>query len=109
MPPDATVAPATTPRPFVVLLLLAIAAALVPTIWPAVDLALAGLFTGASPAIASAGWWWVEGINLYIPAIFRALLVLCFLGWLVVTFSQRWRAWRLPLAFVVLALSLIHI
>lgn len=96
-------APTTTPRLFTVLLLLSVAAALVPTVWPGVDIALAGLFTGDTPAIASIHWWWVEDINLYVPAIFRVLLGLCFVGWLVVTFSQRWKAWRLPLAFVVLA------
>lgn len=96
-------APTITPRLFTMLLLLSLAAALVPTVWPGLDIALAGLFTGATPAIASRGWWWVEGINLYIPAIFRGILVLCFLGWLLVSFSQRWKVWRLPLAFVVLA------
>jgi lipid A 4'-phosphatase len=103
MPINATAARTTTPRLFGVLLLLSIVAALVPTVWPAADLALAGLFTGTSPTIASAGWWWVVGINLYVPALFRIGLALCFVGWLVVTFGKRWKTWRLPLAFVVLA------
>jgi lipid A 4'-phosphatase len=92
-----------TPRLFVALMALSIAAALVPTVWTGVDLALAGLFTGTSPTIASADWWWVVGINLYVPALFRIGLALCFVAWLVVTFGQRWKKWRLPLAFVVVA------
>ncbi len=103
MPIDATAARTTTPRLFGALLLLATVAALVPTVWPAADLVLAGLFTGTSPTIASAGWWWVVGINLYVPALFRIGLALCFVAWLVVTFGKRWKTWRLPLAFVVLA------
>ena len=103
MPIDATAARTTTPRLFGVLLLLSTVAALVPTVWPAADLALAGLFTGTSPTIASAGWWWVVGINLYVPALFRIGLALCFVAWLVVTLGKRWKTWRLPLAFVVLA------
>ena len=92
-----------TPRLFFVVLALSVAAAMVPTVWPAADLALAALFTGASPTIASADWWWVVGINLYVPALFRIGLAVCFVAWLVVTFGKRWKVWRLPLAFVVVA------
>ncbi len=95
--------PSTTPRLFLVVLALSVAAALVPTVWPAADLALAALFTGTPPLIDSKEWWWVLGINLYVPALFRIGLALCFVGWMVVTFGKRWKAWRLPLAFVVVA------
>ena len=81
-----------TPAPhrlFWALLILALLVALVPTAFPAMDLAAADLFTGPQPAIASGDWWWVHGINLYVPALFRGALALCFIGWLVVTFSQR--------------------
>lgn len=94
---------ARTPRLFLAVLALSVVAALVPTLWPATDLTLAALFTGPTPAIASVNWWWVSGINLYVPALFRIGLGLCFVAWLVVTLGQRWKAWRLPLAFVVLA------
>ncbi|TAH10570.1 MAG: phosphatase PAP2 family protein [Curvibacter sp.] len=103
MPSDSASPAPATPRLFVALMALSIAAALVPTVWTGVDLALAGLFTGTSPTIASADWWWVVGINLYVPALFRIGLALCFVAWLVVTFGQRWKNWRLPLAFVVVA------
>lgn len=92
-----------TPRLFWCLLALALLAALVPTAFPALDLAAAAVFADKLPAIASGNWWWVQGINLYVPAIFRGVLGLCFAVWLVVTFSTRWKRYRLPLAFVVLA------
>ena len=92
-----------TPRLFWYLLTGATCAALIPTIWPGVDLQLAGLFAGESPAIHSVHWWWVSAINQYVPAAFRVLLGLCFVAWVFVTLQPRWRAWRLPLAFVVIA------
>ena len=103
MPTDNAPPNPNTPRLFIAVLALSVLTALVPTVWPAADLALAALFTGTSPVIASADWWWVNGINLYVPALFRIGLALCFLAWLVVTFGKRWKTWRLPLAFVVLA------
>ena len=92
-----------TPSLFWYLLMGATLAALVPTIWPGLDLQLAGLFTGESPTIHSVDWWWVTAINEYVPAAFRVLLGLCFVGWVVVTLRPHWKAWRLPLAFVVIA------
>jgi lipid A 4'-phosphatase len=103
MPTDTASPAPTTPRLFLAVLALSVVAALVPTVWPVADLTLAGLFTGTSPTIASAGWWWVVGINLYVPALFRIGLALCFVAWLVVTIGKRWKTWRLPLAFVVVA------
>ena len=103
MPSPTPAAATTTPRLFWGLLAVGLVAALVPTVFPELDLVAAGLFTGAQPTIASGNWWWVQGINLYIPAIFRGMLALCFVGWLWATFSPRWKRYRLPLAFVVLA------
>lgn len=77
--------------------------ALIPTFWPELDLGTAALFAGATPAIASVDWWWVEWINAWVPAAFRVLLAICSAGWLIAHFSQRWKTWRLPLAFVVCA------
>jgi lipid A 4'-phosphatase len=53
--------------------------------------------------VNAVNWWWVEWINGWIPAVFRACLVIALLGWLVAQFGSRWQAWRLPLAFVVVA------
>ncbi len=92
-----------TPALFWKLVAASVLAALVPTIWPALDLRAAALFTGNTPAIESRMWWWVESINLWAPAAFRSLLAICAVAWLVAQFTERWKAWRLPLAFVVCA------
>jgi lipid A 4'-phosphatase len=67
------------------------------------DLAAASLFAGTHPAIASGQWWWVVLINEYVPSGFRGLLALGFIAWLAATFLTKWRAWRLPLAFFLVA------
>jgi lipid A 4'-phosphatase len=92
-----------TPASFFYALAVAVLLALAPTIWPQVDLSFASLFSGETPHIAVASWWWIELINAYVPAAFRVLLLLCTVGWLAATVTQRWSAWRLPLAFVVVA------
>lgn len=92
-----------TPPAFVAVFWLAVAAALVPTLWPALDLRAAALFAGPTPAIAAMEWWWVQWINEWLPAAFRVLLLLCFMGWLLARVRVHWQAWRMPLAFVVVA------
>jgi lipid A 4'-phosphatase len=77
--------------------------ALIPTVWPALDLWAASPFAPLSPRLSSVDWWWVEAINAYIPAVFRACLALAFVGWLVALSSSKWNQWRLPLAFIVTA------
>lgn len=77
--------------------------ALVPTAWTALDLNAAALFAGKAPAIASGKWWWVELINEWVPAVFRGFLTVGFVTWLVATVRPSLRAWRLPLAFFVVA------
>ena len=79
------------------------ALALLPTAWTSLDLNAAALFMGPSARIDAAKWWWVELINLYIPAAFRTMVVMALLGWLLVTLGSRGKSWRLPLAFVVLS------
>ena len=77
--------------------------ALLPTLWTELDLRAAGLFIGSTPRIHAVQWWWVEWINAYIPAAFRVLLLIALVGWLWTTLGKHGKAWRLPLAFVVLA------
>ncbi len=67
------------------------------------DLGAAALFIGQAAPIGAAKWWWVEWINLYIPAAFRTMVVVALLGWLLVNLRPWGKRWRLPLAFVVLA------
>lgn len=92
-----------TPALFWRLLAVSVFVALVPTLWPGIDLQAAALFTGDTPYIASKNWWWVEFINAWVPAIFRGVLGLCAVGWLLAHSTRRWSALRLPLAFVVCA------
>lgn len=80
-----------------------VAVALVPTLWTIVDLQAAGLFIGSAASLHAVGWWWVKLINDYVPAAFRTVILIALVGWLVTTLGKRGKAWRLPLAFVVLA------
>jgi len=93
----------TTPRLYLWIALVSLLLAAVPTAWPELDLSLASLFTGPVPRVDSNTWWWVEWINWYVPSAFRAMLLLAVAAWLIATLSKRWKAWRLPLAFVVVA------
>lgn len=92
-----------TPAIFYVALAATVLLALVPTLWPQADLAFASLFYGEPPRIAVQSWWWIELINLYVPAAFRVMLLLALAAWIAATVTRRWAAWRLPLAFVVVA------
>jgi len=80
--------------------------ALVPTIWTAVDLQAAGLFMGSAPRIDAADWWWVVLINLYVPAVFRIIILVALVGWLWASVGRHGKRWRMQLAFIVLAGSL---
>ncbi len=82
---------------------MSVVAALVPTLWTGLDLQAAALFAGTQAPVNAVNWWWVEWINGWIPAVFRACLLIALIGWLVAQFGSRWQAWRLPLAFVVVA------
>ena len=95
--------PSRTPVIFVGVIGFFVAIALIPTSITSLDLTAASLFAGPTPAIASAKWWWVELINEYVPAVFRGLLGLGFAGWLAATLMPKLMAWRLPLAFFVVA------
>jgi lipid A 4'-phosphatase len=77
--------------------------ALVPTIWTALDLDLAAWFHEQGHGKNMIVWWWVEAINLHLPAAFRVVVVLALAAWLVATLGTAYRQWRLPLAFVVLS------
>ena len=94
---------ASTPNLFWGVLAASIALALVPTIWMSMDLQAAQLFAGTSPYIASANWWWVEGINQYVPAVFRAGLVLALVAW--ISYSVRKSEARLQVAMSVIVIA----
>lgn len=95
--------PSKTPALFWWIVTASLASALVPTLWTAVDLRAAGIFIGNAASLQAANWWWIELINGYVPAVFRVLILLALVGWLGTTLGKHGKAWRLPLAFVVLA------
>jgi lipid A 4'-phosphatase len=92
-----------TPGLFAGVLIASVVVALIPTIWTALDLRAAAIFTGPTAMIHPVHWWWVELINDYVPALFRVCLGLLWMAWVVALLKPRWRTWRLPLAFVVIA------
>ncbi len=92
-----------TPALFWWLVGTSVLAALVPTVWTGLDLASAGFFYGMPEALHANQWWWVELINLYVPAVFRTLVLLALAGWIFASLRPGYKQWRLPLAFVVLS------
>lgn len=105
MPPEQNPPPPTVQTPSLFWWIVAALAllALIPTIWTTVDLSAAGLFIGPAAQSDAVNWWWVELINLYIPAVFRTLVGLSLVGWFLGSFTRIGRRWRLQLAFVALA------
>jgi len=101
--PPAQAATPSTPRSFQGVMLVSLLLALLPTLWTGLDLQAAALFAGDTAPVHAVNWWWVEWINAYVPTVFRYLLALAFVGWLAATALPRWRHWRMPLAFVVVA------
>ncbi len=102
--PTPTEAPASkTPDLYGWITALSVLAALVPTVWTALDLQAAAIFAGPQAPLHAVNWWWVEWINGWIPAVFRVCLVIALLGLVAAHSHTRWKAWRLPLAFVVVA------
>ncbi len=80
-----------------------IALALIPTIWTEWDLRAAALFLGPEAHREVVHWWWVELINLYVPALFRTVVFIALGAWAWASARQAGKRWRLLLAFVVLA------
>lgn len=80
-----------------------IALALLPTVWTSLDLNAAAVFIGNAKQLDSVHWFWVELINLYVPAVFRTVLIAALVVWIYISVRGLAPQWRLPLAFVVLA------
>jgi lipid A 4'-phosphatase len=92
-----------TPALFGWIMVASICLALIPTVWSALDLQSAAQFTGPTPAVRSVTWWWVELINLYVPAVFRGGIVVAMVAWLAATALGRSKQVRLAMAFLVVA------
>lgn len=89
---------------FAVLLVASVLVALVPTVWPALDLAVANYFFQAADGSQPATWTWVVFVNRYVPLMFRcglllALFALVYTAW---RHSRGWRAGAIP-AFILAA------
>ncbi|OGB29358.1 MAG: hypothetical protein A3F78_10720 [Burkholderiales bacterium RIFCSPLOWO2_12_FULL_61_40] len=80
-----------------------IALALPPTLWTSLDLNAAAVFVGNAKQLDSVQWFWVEWINLYVPAAFRTVVIAALVVWIYLSVRGQALQWRLPLAFVVLA------
>ena len=107
--PAAAIAPSLppkTPRLFWWCVVTSLMLALVPTLWLELDLHAARLLTGPTVQTDAVHWWWVEWITFYIPTVFRWIVLIALLGWIVASVRKSAHCWRLPLAFLVLAITL---
>jgi lipid A 4'-phosphatase len=102
MPPTAT----SSRTAFLALLTISLTVAMLPVLWPQLDIAAAAYFLQPSPPINPAQWKWVELVNEYVPDIFRTLALLSLLGWILVSLLRRWRRAGIALAFVGISLLL---
>lgn len=91
---------------FLLVLGASLAAALLPVLWPQLDIAVAGYFLQPDPPVNPAQWKWVELVNEHVPDIFRGLALLSLAAWIVVSLLRRWRRAGIALAFVGISLML---
>ncbi len=80
--------------------------ALVPLVWPGVDLAVSAFFMQAKPPINPAQWLWVDWVNEYTPDVFRTTALLFLLSWIIASVVSRFRRHALALAFVGFSMAL---
>lgn len=91
---------------FLLLLGASIAVAMLPVLWPRLDIAVAAYFLQPAPPINPAQWRWVELVNEYTPDLFRSLALIALACWIIASLRPRWRRAGLALAFVGLSLLL---
>ena len=91
---------------FLLVLGASLAAAMLPVLWPQLDIAVAGYFLQENPPINPAQWWWVEPVNEYTPDTFRVLALLLTAAWIVWSLLRRSRRVGIALAFTGLSLLL---
>jgi lipid A 4'-phosphatase len=102
MPPVAQ----TQNKVFLSLLALSLLAAALPALWPSFDIATAAFFLQANPPLNPAQWFWVYWVNEYTPDVFRVLVMLCVIAWIIATLIPHLRRFGLAIAFVGLSVSL---
>lgn len=105
MTAETPIHPAVAPAPplFWGMLGMLLLAALVPTLWPALDLVAAAPFFGSPPRIESLEWWWVRMINDWAPAAFRVLILVCLVAWGVLKARKQALPWRMTLLYIAIA------
>ena len=91
---------------YAVIAVVAVLLALLPAVFPEIDLAVSDYFLQADPPVRTAKWLWVELINEYTPTVFRTLAVASLVLWLLVRRSKNYCHWALPVAFFGLSLLL---
>ena len=93
---------------FLLVLGASLVAAMLPVVWPQLDIAVAGFFLQPVPPVDPSQWpWgWIYYVNEYLPDIFRGLSMLFIAAWIVVSLLRRWRRAGLALAFVGISLML---
>jgi lipid A 4'-phosphatase len=93
---------------FLLVLGASLLAAMLPVLWPQLDIAVAGYFLQSPPPVDPSRWmWgWIYYVNEYPPDLFRGLSMLLIAAWIVVTLLRRWQRTGLALAFVGISLML---
>ncbi len=91
------------PRAYWLLLATSVGLALVPSLWPQLDLAVSGYFLQTDAPLHPADWWWVDLINEYVPTVARLVVAFSLAGFVLARRWARFRQWALALAFVGLA------
>ncbi len=91
---------------FLTLLSVSLALALLPAIWPRLDILVAGYFLQDKPPIDPSRWLWVDWVNEYTPDTFRTLALVCLAAWIAISLSPKLRHSGMRLGFVGLSLLL---
>lgn len=91
---------------FLLVLGFSLGVAMLPVLWPQLDIAVAAWFLQPEPPVHAARWLWVTLVNEYTPDLFRTLAVLFIAAWIVVSLLRRWRRAGIALAFVGISLLL---
>jgi len=94
------------PLTFAILSIVSLVLALIPAVWPQLDLAVARYFLAPHAPVHPAQWSWVELVNEYTPDVFRGVFWLCLVLWVASRLVPRLRPYRLAVAFVGLSLAL---
>jgi lipid A 4'-phosphatase len=81
-----------------------LAVAMLPVLWPQLDIAVAAYFLQPHPPVNPAQWLWVDWVNEYTPDVSRSMGIILIAGWIVVALTRRWRHVALALGFVGISL-----